>query len=48
MEDVLEYRSEGYVAKDAGSRYVAGPSLEWLKVKVPKYREGERGWEPKK
>jgi hypothetical protein len=21
--------------------------LSWLKVKVPHYREGERGWEPK-
>jgi extradiol dioxygenase family protein len=21
-------------------------TLKWLKVKVPKYREGERGWEP--
>ena len=21
---------------------------KWLKVKVPTYREGERGWDPKK
>jgi bifunctional non-homologous end joining protein LigD len=27
------------------SRYVGGRSLKWLKVKVPKYREDERGWE---
>jgi ATP-dependent DNA ligase len=33
---------EGYVAKDPGSPYVAGRSLKWLKVKVPKYREEER------
>jgi hypothetical protein len=23
-----------------------GRTLKWLKVKVPQYREGERGWEP--
>jgi len=36
---------EGLVAEDAASPYRAGPTLAWLKVKVPKYREGERGWE---
>jgi hypothetical protein len=24
-----------------------GRTLAWLKVKMPHYREGERGWEPK-
>ena len=38
---------EGYVAKDPESPYVGGRTLKWLKVKVPNYREGERGWEPK-
>jgi hypothetical protein len=28
------------------SCYVGGRTLKWLKVKQPKYREGERGWEP--
>ncbi len=32
------------VGKDPESPYVAGPSLKWLKVKVPKYREMERGF----
>jgi len=31
------------VGKDPESPYVAGRSLTWLKVKVPKYREEERG-----
>jgi ATP-dependent DNA ligase len=44
-QTVLEHGWEGLVAKDPESRYVAGRSLKWLKVKVPKYREGERGWE---
>jgi len=26
---------------------LAARTLAWLKVKVPRYREGERGWEPK-
>lgn len=30
--------------KDA---YVPGRTLKWLKVKQPRYREGERGCEPK-
>jgi bifunctional non-homologous end joining protein LigD len=38
---------EGLVGKDA-SPYVEGRALSWLKVKQPHYREGERGWEPKK
>jgi ATP-dependent DNA ligase len=33
------------VAKDPESKYVGGRTLRWLKVKVPKYGEGERGWE---
>jgi ATP-dependent DNA ligase len=32
------------VAKDPDSPYVAGRSLRWLKVKVAKYREQERGF----
>ena len=46
-QQVLEHGYEGLVAKDPESRYVGGRSLKWLKVKQPKYREGERGWEPK-
>src|SRR5882672_6755221 len=38
---------EGIVGKDPESPYVGGRTLKWLKVKVPHYREGERGWEPK-
>jgi len=38
---------EGLVAKDPESPYVGGRTLKWLKVKVPQYREGERGSEPK-
>jgi bifunctional non-homologous end joining protein LigD len=30
------------------SRHVGGRTLRWLKVKQQKYREGERGWEPKR
>jgi ATP-dependent DNA ligase len=45
---VLERGYEGLVAKDPESRYAGGRSLKWLKVKQPQYREGERGWEPKK
>jgi bifunctional non-homologous end joining protein LigD len=44
--EVLHRGWEGMVAKDPESPYVAGRTLKWLKVKVPKYREGERGWEP--
>ena len=39
---------EGAVAKNPESRYVPGRTLAWVKIKQPKYREGERGWEPKK
>jgi len=45
---VLERGYEGPVAKDPQSPYVGGRTLKWLKVKVPHYREGERGWEPSK
>jgi bifunctional non-homologous end joining protein LigD len=44
---VLERGYEGMVGKDEASCYVEGRTLSWLKVKVPLYREGERGWEPK-
>ncbi len=42
--EVLHRGIEGYVAKDPESPYVGGRSLKWLKVKVPKYREEERGF----
>ena len=45
--EVIESGYEGLVAKDASSPYRAGRTLAWLKVKVPNYREGERGWEAK-
>jgi bifunctional non-homologous end joining protein LigD len=45
---VVEKGYEGLVAKDPQSPYVGGRTLKWLKVKMPRYREGERGWEPKK
>jgi ATP-dependent DNA ligase len=35
------------VAKDQQSPYIGGRTLKWLKVKQPRYREGERWWEPK-
>jgi len=43
---VLERGYEGMVGKDPASPYREGRTLSWLKVKVPNYREGERGWEP--
>jgi len=43
-QEVLEHGYEGLVAKDPESRYVGGRSLSWIKVKVPHYREGKRGW----
>jgi bifunctional non-homologous end joining protein LigD len=46
-KEVLRAGYEGLVAKDPESPYVPGRTLKWLKVKQPKYREGERGWEPK-
>jgi bifunctional non-homologous end joining protein LigD len=42
--EVLHRAKEGYVAKDPDAPYVGGRSLKWLKVKVPKYREEERGF----
>lgn len=39
---------EGLVAKDPESPYVGGRTLRWLKVKRSHYREGERGWEPRR
>lgn len=45
---VLERGYEGLVGKDEASPYVESRTLSWLKVKVPHYREGERGWEPTK
>ena len=41
--EVLHLGYEGMVAKDPESPYVGGRTLKWLKVKVPKYREKERG-----
>jgi bifunctional non-homologous end joining protein LigD len=46
-EQAVERGYEGLVAKDPQSPYVGGRTLKWLKVKQLKYREGERGWEPK-
>jgi bifunctional non-homologous end joining protein LigD len=46
-QEVLERGYEGLVAKDPDSTYVGGRTLKWLKVKQPKYREGERGWTEK-
>jgi ATP-dependent DNA ligase len=45
--EVLARGYEGLVAKDPASPCVGGRSLKWLKVKQAKYREGERGWDPK-
>jgi len=45
-QEVLDRGYEGLVAKDPKSPYVGGRTLKWLKVKQPKYREGERGWKP--
>jgi bifunctional non-homologous end joining protein LigD len=47
-EEVLARGYEGLVAKDPESRYMPGRTAAWLKVKQPQYREGERGWEPKR
>ena len=44
---VIERGYEGLVVKDPASAYRGGRTLAWVKVKVPNYREGERGWEPK-
>ena len=42
--EVLHRGYEGMVAKDPESPYVTGRTLKWIKVKVPKYREEERGF----
>jgi ATP-dependent DNA ligase len=47
-QEALERGYEGIVAKDPESRYIPGRTLSWPKVKPPHYREGERGWEPKR
>jgi hypothetical protein len=44
---VFERGYEGLVGKDEASPYREGGTLSWLKVKQPRYREGERGWGPK-
>jgi hypothetical protein len=46
-QQVIESGYEGLVASDGASPHRAGWTPAWLKVKVPKYREGERGWESK-
>jgi bifunctional non-homologous end joining protein LigD len=46
-EEALARGFEGIVAKNPESRYVPGRTLAWLKVKQPRYRVGERGWEAK-
>jgi len=43
----IERGYEGLVAKDLASPYRGGRTHTWLKVKVPHYREGGRGWESK-
>jgi bifunctional non-homologous end joining protein LigD len=45
---VLDRGYEGMVGKDDASPYREGRTLAWLKVKVPRYREGERGWDQKR
>lgn len=45
---VLERGYEGLVGKDGASPYREGRTVSWLKVKQPRYREGERDWEPQK
>jgi ATP-dependent DNA ligase len=47
-EEAVARGFEGIVAKNPESRYVPGRALAWIKVKQPNYREGERGWEPKR
>ena len=42
---VVERGYEVLVAKDPASPYPGRRTLAWLKVKVPHYREGKRGWE---
>jgi ATP-dependent DNA ligase len=45
-QEAVERGHEGLVAKDPASPYLGGRTLQWLKVKQPKYREGESGWKP--
>jgi bifunctional non-homologous end joining protein LigD len=45
---VVERGYEGLVGKDEASPYREGRTLSWLKVKQPHYRQGQRGWEPKR
>jgi ATP-dependent DNA ligase len=47
-QQVVEHGYEGLLAKDPASPYIGGRSLKRLKVKQSHYREGERGWEPKR
>jgi bifunctional non-homologous end joining protein LigD len=42
--EVLHRGWKGMVAKDPAAPYVGGRTLKWLKVKIPKYREQERGF----
>lgn len=37
---------EGMVTNDPASPHRGWRTLAWLKMKQPRYREGERGWEP--
>lgn len=46
--EVVARGYEGLVGKDETSPYRGGRTLSWLKVKQPHYREGERGWDPRK
>jgi len=44
---VYTKRSTTGMAKDPESPYIGGRTLKWLKVKQPKYRVEERGWDPR-
>jgi bifunctional non-homologous end joining protein LigD len=46
-QEVFARGYEGLVGKDEAAPYREGRTLSWLKVKQAKYREGERGWDPK-
>jgi hypothetical protein len=38
----------GFARRAGAARFsLTRRTLKWFKVKVPHYREGERGWEPK-
>jgi hypothetical protein len=47
-QPVLEYSYDDLVAKDSLSPCIGGRTLIWLKGKRPQYRQGERGWKPKR